>query len=276
MYPIERGRPSVYFPPCRGSSSPFTELHGQGGLHPEDTVPGRHDPGGLRAGGLDDAHPCASPSGRPAVVQIGSPADLPLPVWRRWCQSRGSTSPATMAFSLQTTAGVGSSRPRDAGRASSLSPTQKSAHPRSATPIKRGGPCRYDLGSAAKACFQHRHAPGHPLLALRANSPCRGLQSLWRICQGHRMYRGPGRHRPDPRSAAPERTGNTDSAIAGATEQSAAGCVAAFRWQGFQANSIRLARTPGKRHGTSGCARSFRIDRIGMAFPTPRTGFSGQ
>ena len=193
-----------------------------------------------------------------------------------------------MAFSLQTTAGVGSSRPRDAGRASSLSPTQKSAHPRSATPIKRGGPCRYDLGSAAKACFQHRHAPGHPLLTLRANSPCRGLHSLWRICQGHRMYRGPGRHRPDPGSPAPERTGNTDSAIAGATKQSAAGCVAAFRWQGFQANSIPLATKPGKSHGrarpasvasasgTSVCARSFRIDRIGRAGPTPRTGFLGQ
>jgi hypothetical protein len=49
---------------------------------------------------------------------------------------------------------------------------QRSAHPRRA-------PCRNDLGSTAKACFQHRH---------------RGLQSLWRICQGHRMYRGPGRH----------------------------------------------------------------------------------
>jgi hypothetical protein len=54
--------------------------------------------------------------------------------WRLWCQSRGSTSPATMAFSLQTTAGVGSSRQRDAGKASSLSPTQKSAHPPSAMP----------------------------------------------------------------------------------------------------------------------------------------------
>jgi hypothetical protein len=33
---------------------------------------------------------------------------------------------------------------------------------------------------------------------------------LWRICQGHRMYRGPGRHRSDTGSPAPERTGNTD------------------------------------------------------------------
>jgi ribosomal protein S27E len=39
-------------PPCRGSSPTFTELHGQGGLHPEDTVPGWDDPGGLRTGGF--------------------------------------------------------------------------------------------------------------------------------------------------------------------------------------------------------------------------------
>ena len=44
----------------------------------------------------------------------------------------------------------------------------------------------------------------------------------------------------------------------------------------FQTNSNPLARKPGKPHGTSGCARSFRIDQIGMACPTPRTGFSGQ
>mgnify|MGYP003689580585 CR=1 FL=1 len=63
------------------------------------------------------------------------------------------------------------------------------------SPHTRRAPCRNDLGSTAKACFQHRH---------------RGLQSLWRICQGHRMYRGPGRHRSDTGSPAPERTGNTD------------------------------------------------------------------
>jgi hypothetical protein len=59
---------------------------------------------------------------------------ISLPVWRLWCQSRGSTSPATMAFSLQTTAGVGWSHQPGAGEASSLSPTQKSAHPPSAMP----------------------------------------------------------------------------------------------------------------------------------------------
>jgi len=129
------------------------------------------------------------------------------------------------------------------------------------SPHTRRAPCRNDLGSTAKACFQHRH---------------RGLQSLWRICQGHRMYRGPGRHRPDPASPAPERTGNTDSATAGATDQSATWNVVTFRWEGFQTNSNPLARKPGKPHGTSGCARPFRIDQIGMACPTPRTGFSGQ
>jgi len=46
-----------------------------------------------------------------------------------------STSPVTTVSWRRTTAGVGSSRPRDARRASSLSLTQKSAHPRSAMPL---------------------------------------------------------------------------------------------------------------------------------------------
>ena len=72
---------------------------------------------------------------RDGTIQVAfEPVDF-VSAWPPWYQSRGSTSPATMAFSLQTTAGVGSSRPRDAGRASSLSPTQKSAHPRSAMPL---------------------------------------------------------------------------------------------------------------------------------------------
>jgi hypothetical protein len=95
-------------------------------------------------------------------------------------------------------------------------------------------------------------------------------------CQGHRLYRGPGRHRSDTDSPAPARTGNTDSTIAGATDQGATWDIASFRWEGFQTNSTPLARKPGKPRGTSGCARSFRIDRIGMTCPTPRTGFSGQ
>ena len=72
---------------------------------------------------------------RDGTIQVAfEPVDF-VSAWPPWYQSRGSTSPATMAFSLQTTAGVGSSRPRDAGRASSLSPKQKSAHPRSAMPL---------------------------------------------------------------------------------------------------------------------------------------------
>lgn len=39
-------------PPGRSSSSPFIEFHGQGGLHPEDPVPGWNDSGGRRTGGF--------------------------------------------------------------------------------------------------------------------------------------------------------------------------------------------------------------------------------
>lgn len=39
---------------------------------------------------------------------------------------------------------------------------------------------------------------------------------------------------------------------------------------------VTVARKPGKPHGTSGCARSFRSDRMGLACSTPRPGFSGQ
>lgn len=63
------------------------------------------------------------------------------------------------------------------------------------------------------------------------------------------MYRGPGRHRSNTDSPAPERTGNADPAIAGTTDQGATGYkvnrreasregalgyVAAFRWEGLQ------------------------------------------
>jgi len=120
--PGRRSAVSVYFPPCRGSSSPFTELHGQGGLHPEDTVPGWNEglprfigyTGGLRTGGFRYPFGGSGLAGR--------------------VQSRGSTSPATMAFSLQTTAGVGWSHQPGVGKASSSPPTQKSAHPPSVMP----------------------------------------------------------------------------------------------------------------------------------------------
>jgi hypothetical protein len=42
----------------------------------------------LRTAGFHVAHPCAPPFGRPAVVQIGYPANLSLPSWRRWSRSR--------------------------------------------------------------------------------------------------------------------------------------------------------------------------------------------
>lgn len=38
---------------------------------------------------IDGARPGAPPCGRPAVVQIGNPADLSLPGWPPWCPSRG-------------------------------------------------------------------------------------------------------------------------------------------------------------------------------------------
>jgi hypothetical protein len=66
-----------------------------------------------------------------AIPQIlGSSISYSIAVGPR----RGSTSPATMVFSLQTTAGVGWSHQPGAGKASCLSPTQKSAHPPSAMP----------------------------------------------------------------------------------------------------------------------------------------------
>ena len=45
-----------------------------------------------------------------------------------------------------------------------------------------------DLGATIEAHFQH--TPGHPLLMLRINSPCRhkGLRPLWWGCQSHRLH----------------------------------------------------------------------------------------
>jgi len=60
-------------------------------LPAEDAVEERHYARGLRAGGLDGAHPCAPPCGRPAVVQIGNPADSSSPSWPRWCRHRVRT-----------------------------------------------------------------------------------------------------------------------------------------------------------------------------------------
>jgi hypothetical protein len=178
---------SVHRPPRSRHPTSIAQFHWQGGLLPEDTVPGWLDPGGLRTGGF------RCPPGRPGTKAEGQPHPLP---WR----SRSKPPLAWVRHARETREGH------------QVFLQRRSPHTRRA-------PCRHDLGTAAKACFQHRH---------------RGLQSLWRICQGHRLYRGPGRHRPDTDSPAPERTGNTDSAIAGATDQSATWDIASFRWEGFQ------------------------------------------
>jgi hypothetical protein len=54
---------------------------------------------------LDGAHPCAPPFGLPAVVQIGSPADLSSRASRRWCRAHGPTSRATTGCSRRTRGG---------------------------------------------------------------------------------------------------------------------------------------------------------------------------
>ena len=54
----------------------------------EDTVSRRHHARDLSAAAVDGAHPCAPPCGRPAVVQIGCPADLSWRALQRWCRAR--------------------------------------------------------------------------------------------------------------------------------------------------------------------------------------------
>ena len=60
------------------------------------------------------------------------PSSSPPPV--QITGRRGSTSPATTAYSRRTTAGVGWSHQQGVGKASSPPPTQKSAHPPSVIP----------------------------------------------------------------------------------------------------------------------------------------------
>ena len=82
----------------------------------------------------------------------------------------------------------------------------------------------------------------------RCPSVCPGTQTP---SQPHSLQR---RHRSNIGSHTPERTGNTKSATAGTTDQSATLDVVAFRWQGFQAN--RYPTTKGARetglHGRLG------------------------
>ena len=64
---------SVYFPTGRSRPPTFAEFHRQGGLHPEDPLPGRNDPGGVRSG-----RPSAGGFHRP-IGGIGPSAVRPKP-----------------------------------------------------------------------------------------------------------------------------------------------------------------------------------------------------
>ena len=140
---------------------------------------------------------------RPRWPSIGAAIRrwISSPGWPPWYPNQESTSPATMAsWHLRGPTEPSLARARHASETRERRQVQLQHR----SPHTRRAPCRNDLGSTAKACFQHRH---------------RGLQSLWRICQGHRrgvepMYRGPGRHRSNTDSPAPERTGNAGSAFA--------------------------------------------------------------
>jgi hypothetical protein len=190
---------SVHRPPRSRHPTSIAQFHWQGGLLPEDALPGWDDPGSVRTRGFH----CAISS--PGTEAEGQPHPLP----RRACPK------SPLAWAGHT----------------SQARQRHPVHLQHRIPHTCRTSCRNDLGTAAKARFQHRH---------------RGLQSLWRICQSHRLYRGPGRHRSNTDSPAPERTGNTDSAIAGATDQSATWDIASFRWEGFQHNSTTPARKPVK------------------------------
>ena len=77
---------------------------------------------------------------------------------------------------------------------------------RSAATGKSQRPRARRVVTAPKTSVQYRH---------------RSLRTLWWLCEGDCLLRRPGHHRQDTDSPAPERTGSTDSAIAGATDQSA-------------------------------------------------------
>ena len=119
---------SVYFPPCRGSSSPFTERHGQGGLHPEDTVPGWHDPGGVRSG-RPSVGGFRCPFGGSGAKAEGQPHPLP---WR-------SRSKPPLAWAGHT------SQERE----------RHQVYLQRRSPHTRRAPCRHDLGPAPKTCVQY-------------------------------------------------------------------------------------------------------------------------
>jgi len=75
VYPIKRGRPSVHRPPRSRHPTSIAQFHWQGGLLPEDALPGWDDPGSVRARGFH----CAISS--PGTEAEGQPHPLP----RRAC-----------------------------------------------------------------------------------------------------------------------------------------------------------------------------------------------
>jgi hypothetical protein len=75
---------TLHFPPGRSSSPTFAEFHRQGGLHPEDTVPGWDYAGGLRTSGFYSAigGTGAKAEGQPHPLPRRSRAEPPL-AWAR-------------------------------------------------------------------------------------------------------------------------------------------------------------------------------------------------
>jgi hypothetical protein len=138
---------------------------------------------------------------------------ISLPVWRHW-PGRPRPKPRVnltrpLPWRSRLRGPACAARPKPplawAGHASKAWEKHQ-LHLQHRSPYSRQASCRHDPGAAPKTCVQYRH---------------RGLRPLSRSCQGHRLYRGPGRHRQDPGSPAPQTTGHAGSAIAGATDQSA-------------------------------------------------------
>jgi hypothetical protein len=77
---------------------------------------------------------------------------------------------------------------RARGRVDADKPLAPMTWPLSHIPVLRGTGTSCPMGAAPQA--RVRHAPGHPLLMLRINSPCRrrGLSSLRRHAAGHCLH----------------------------------------------------------------------------------------
>ena len=160
-----------------------------------------------------------------------------------------SISPATMAFSLQTTAGAGSSRQPDAER------RQVYRQRRSPHTAERHAAMTWAQRSNVYSISTSKSAVA--AVVLSGSSPASKTRTVDRILDHLRQkeQETPARPLLVPPTRAPP------------------GTLSLFAGKDSRPTATPLARKPGIPHGTSGCARSFRIDRIGMAFPTPRTGF---